>query len=130
MSPPSTSDGRPAAPRIFEDVAASCGRTPLVRLHRLGRGLAAQIVAKVEARNPCGSVKDRIGVALIEDAERRGLLRPGGSPPQTIVEPTSGNTGVALAFAAAVKGYRLVLTMPERMSPERIALLRLKDMLP
>jgi cysteine synthase A len=106
--------------RIFESVDKTAGGTPLVRLRRVAAGLPAEVVAKLESRNPCGSVKDRIGIAMIEDAERGGRLRKGA----TIVEATSGNTGVALAFAAATKGYRLVLTMPERMSRERIALLR------
>jgi cysteine synthase A len=105
---------------IFPNVASTVGGTPLVALSRVAAGLPARVVAKVESRNPCGSVKDRIGVAMIEDAERRGVLKPGA----TLVEPTSGNTGVALAFAAASKGYKLILTMPERMSRERIALLR------
>jgi cysteine synthase A len=105
---------------IHPSVASTVGGTPLVALGRVAAGLAARVVAKVESRNPCGSVKDRIGVAMIEDAERRGALKPGA----TLVEPTSGNTGVALAFAAASKGYKLILTMPERMSRERIALLR------
>src|SRR5690349_9823993 len=105
---------------IFRDVAETVGKTPLVELARIGAGLPARILAKLESRNPCGSVKDRIGVSMIEDAERRGQLRPG----TTIVECTSGNTGIALAFLAASRGYRLILTMPERMSAERIALLR------
>jgi cysteine synthase A len=105
---------------IARDIAATVGRTPMVELHRIGAGLRARIVAKLESRNPCGSVKDRIGVSMIEDAERRGELRPG----TTIVECTSGNTGIALAFLCAARGYRLILTMPERMSAERIALLR------
>jgi cysteine synthase len=105
---------------IYESVDQTVGRTPLVRLRRVAAGCAARVVAKLESRNPCGSVKDRIGVAMIADAERRGVLQPGA----TLVEATSGNTGVALAFAAATKGYRLILTMPERMSKERIALLR------
>jgi cysteine synthase A len=96
------------------------GRTPLVELRRLARGLPGCVVAKLEMRNPCGSVKDRLGVVLIEDSERRGILRPG----MTIVEATGGNTGIGLAFAAAIRGYRLVLTMPESMSGERVALLR------
>jgi cysteine synthase len=104
---------------IASDVSITVGKTPLVELKRLARGLPCRIVAKLEMRNPCGSVKDRIGVALIEDAERRGVLRPG----MTIVEATGGNTGIGLAFAAAIRGYRLVLTMPESMSRERIALL-------
>jgi len=105
---------------IFPDVTATVGQTPLVALERLGKGLPGRIVAKLEMRNPCGSVKDRLGVALIEDAERRGALRPGA----TLVEATGGNTGIGLAFAAAIRGYRLVLTMPESMSKERVALLR------
>ncbi len=91
------------------------GGTPLLRLAKLPKSGGAAVLAKVESRNPGGSVKDRIAVAMIEDAERRGALRPGG----TIVEPTSGNTGIGLAMVAAVKGYRLILTMPEDMSVER-----------
>jgi cysteine synthase A len=104
---------------IAGDVSLTVGRTPLVELRRLARGLPGRVVAKLEMRNPCGSVKDRLGVALIEDAERRGILRPG----MTIVEATGGNTGIGLASAAAIRGYRLVLTMPESMSGERVALL-------
>src|SRR5438128_271730 len=107
-------------PVIHRDVTATVGRTPLVELARLANGLPGRVVAKLEMRNPCGSVKDRLGVALIEDAERRGVLRAGA----TLVEATGGNTGVGLAFAAAVRGYRLVLTMPAAMSAERVALLR------
>jgi cysteine synthase A len=106
--------------KIFRDIAATVGRTPMVELGRIGAGLPGRIVAKLESRNPCGSIKDRIGVAMIEDKERRGELKAG----MTIVECTSGNTGIALAFLAASRGYRLILTMPERMSTERIALLR------
>ena len=105
---------------IYRDIAATVGHTPIVELRRIGAGLPGRIVAKLESRNPCGSVKDRIGVAMIEDKERRGELKAG----MTIVECTSGNTGIALAFLAASRGYRLILTMPERMSTERIALLR------
>jgi cysteine synthase len=105
---------------IHPSAAATVGGTPLVELARLGRGLSARIVAKLEMRNPAGSVKDRLGVALIEDAERRGVLKAG----MTIVEATGGNTGIGLAFAAAIRGYRLILTMPESMSKERVALLR------
>jgi cysteine synthase A len=107
----------------FADVTATVGRTPMVELARLAKGLPGRVVAKLEMRNPCGSVKDRVGVALIEDAERQGLLRPG----TTLVEATGGNTGIGLAFAAAVRGYRIVLTMPETMSKERVALLKYLD---
>jgi cysteine synthase A len=105
---------------VFQDVTRTVGKTPLVELGRIGRGLGARLLGKLEMRNPCGSVKDRVGVAMIEDAERRGVLRPGA----TIVEPTGGNTGIGLAFAAATRGYQLVLTMPEAMSAERVVLLR------
>jgi len=105
---------------ITSDVIATVGKTPMVQLSRLATGLPGRVVAKLEMRNPCGSVKDRVGVALIEDAERRGVLRPG----MTLVEPTGGNTGIGLAFAAAIRGYRLILAMPESMSTERVALLR------
>lgn len=105
---------------IPHDATATVGKTPLVELARLAKGLPGRVVAKLEMRNPCGSVKDRLGVALIEDAERRGILRPG----VTLVEATGGNTGIGLAFAAAIRGYRLILTMPESMSKERVALLR------
>ena len=105
---------------IYPDVAGTVGQTPMVELRRLTEGLPGRVAAKLEMRNPCGSVKDRLGVALIEDAERRGVLRSG----MTLVEATGGNTGIGLAFAAAIRGYRLVLTMPEAMSKERVALLR------
>jgi cysteine synthase A len=105
---------------IYRDVAATVGSTPLVELGRMARGLPGRVIAKLEMRNPCGSVKDRLGVALIEDAERTGKLRPG----MTLLEATGGNTGIGLAFAAAIRGYRLILTMPETMSRERVALLR------
>lgn len=104
---------------LFPDVVASVGRTPLVEIRRFTTG--ARLFAKLESRNPCGSIKDRVGTALIEDAERRGQLRPGAM----LVEPTSGNTGIALAFAAASKGYALTLVMPEHISQERVALLRM-----
>ena len=106
--------------QIADSVLGLIGNTPLVRMSRIGRGLRPAILAKLEHLNPGGSVKDRIGLVMIEDAERRGLLKPGG----TIVEPTSGNTGVALAMAAAIKGYRLICTMPEKMSQEKRDLLR------
>ena len=105
---------------MFRDAAATVGGTPLVELGRLAKGLPGRVIAKLEMRNPCGSVKDRLGVALIENAERQGVLRPG----MTLVEATGGNTGIGLAFAAAIRSYRLVLTMPETMSKERVALLR------
>src|SRR5215471_13666050 len=105
---------------IFSDVVQSVGRTPLVELRRLDAA-GARVLVKMESRNPCGSVKDRVGAALIEDAERRGLLKPGA----TLVEPTSGNRGIALAFVAAAKGYRLTLVMPEHISQERVAFLRM-----
>jgi cysteine synthase A len=100
---------------IFVDNAASIGRTPLVRLNRLAAGTQATLLAKVEARGPAYSVKDRIGAAMIWDAEKRGVLKPGVE----IIEPTSGNTGIALAYVAAARGYSLTLTMPETMSMER-----------
>jgi cysteine synthase A len=105
---------------IYPGVAATIGGTPLVQLQRIGRDLDVRLLAKLESRNPGGSVKDRIAAAMIDDAEKRGALKVGG----TIVEATSGNTGIALAFVAATKGYRLVVAMPERMSKERLALLR------
>jgi len=105
--------------RIADDITALVGNTPLVRINKLNKGGYAEIVAKLESFNPLSSVKDRVGVAMIEAAEREGKLLPGG----TIVEPTSGNTGIALAFVAAVKGYKLILTMPETMSVERRKLL-------
>jgi cystathionine beta-synthase len=105
-----------------ENILAAVGKTPLVRLGRIseGEGIEALLLAKAEFMNPGGSVKDRPAVKMIEDAEKRGLLRPGG----TIVEPTSGNTGVGLAIAAAIKGYRCVFTMPDKVSPEKRDLLR------
>jgi cysteine synthase len=106
--------------RIFPSSIETVGRTPLVALARVGRGLPGRLAGKLESHNPCGSVKDRIGVAMVVDAEQTGRLRPGA----TLIEPTSGNTGIALAFVAAARGYRLVVTMPERMSGERAALLR------
>jgi len=109
--------------RVYEDNSRSIGNTPLVRLQRISRGLPATIVAKIEGRNPAYSVKCRIGAAMIWDAEKKGLLKP-GSRDVTIVEPTSGNTGIALAFVAAARGYPITLTMPETMSVERRRMLR------
>jgi len=103
---------------IFDNNSQSIGRTPLVRINRLTRGARATVVAKIEGRNPAYSVKCRIGASMIADAERRGILTPGTNA-VTVVEPTSGNTGIALAFVCAAKGYPLVLTMPETMSLER-----------
>jgi cysteine synthase A len=102
-------------PGIYEDNSLSIGNTPLVRLNRLAAGLRATVLAKIEGRNPAYSVKCRIGAAMVWDAERRGVLKPGVE----IVEPTSGNTGIALAFVAAARGYPLTLTMPDTMSIER-----------
>jgi cysteine synthase A len=106
--------------RIADDITALIGGTPLVRLRGLSQSSGAQVVAKLEFFNPAHSVKDRIGAAMIDAAEAAGTLQPGG----TVVEPTSGNTGIALAMVCAARGYRLVITMPETMSKERRALLR------
>ena len=105
--------------RIYENLADTFGNTPLVKIPRMAQGLPATVLVKMESFNPAGSVKDRIGVAMIEGAERDGRLLPG----MTILEPTSGNTGIALAFVCAAKGYNLILTMPETMSMERRTLL-------
>ena len=105
---------------VLDSILGAVGRTPLVRLSRMGRGLAPTILAKVEALNPGGSVKDRIALPMIEAAEREGLLKPGG----TIVEPTSGNTGHGLAIAAALRGYRCIFVMPDKQSQEKVSLLR------
>src|SRR5579872_2632576 len=106
--------------RWFEDNAQSIGRTPLVRLNRVTDGAKATILAKIEGRNPAYSVKCRIGASMIWDAERRGVLKPG----KALIEPTSGNTGIALAFVAAARGYPITLTMPETMSIERRKVLK------
>src|SRR5579859_1486379 len=107
-------------PREYPTILDLVGNTPIVRLDRLSPPGHARILAKLEYLNPGGSVKDRIGISMIEAAERDGLLKPGG----TIVEPTSGNTGVGLALAAAQKGYRLIFVMPDKMSQEKISMLR------
>lgn len=106
--------------RIYEDITKTIGDTPLVRLNKVTKGLGATIVAKMESFNPLGCVKDRIGIAMIEAAEKEGLI----SKNTVIIEPTSGNTGIALAFVAAARGYKLILTMPDTMSVERRDLLK------
>jgi len=106
---------------IYQDITKTIGRTPLVSLKRMTEGINAQVVLKLESFNPLSSVKDRIGIAMIEDAENRGTLKKNS----VIIEPTSGNTGIALAFVAAARGYRLILTMPETMSTERRQLLQI-----
>ena len=105
---------------IFQDNSLSIGRTPLIRLNRIPQGLPATILGKIEGRNPAYSVKCRIGASMIWDAEKRGILKPG----RELIEPTSGNTGIALAFVAAARGYPITLTMPETMSIERRKVLR------
>jgi len=107
--------------KIYDSILDTMGGTPLVRLPRITEGLPADLVYKMEFFNPCASVKDRIGIAMVEQMERDGLLKPGG----TIVEPTSGNTGIGIAFAAAAKGYKAILVMPEQMSIERRKMMRL-----
>lgn len=106
--------------RVYDDILQTVGKTPLVRLARIGRGLPCPIYAKIEFFNPCGSVKDRIALNIIEEAERNGRLKPGG----TIVEATSGNTGLGLAMVSAQKGYKTIFVMPDKMSQEKIQLLR------
>ena len=105
---------------IYDNIGELIGRTPMVRLHLSDSELQAEIIAKVESFNPGGSIKDRVGAYMLQDAENKGRIAPGA----TIIEPTSGNTGVGLALMAAVKGYRMILTMPENMSQERQSLLR------
>ena len=107
--------------RIFEDITKTIGNTPLVKINKMGKETGVSILAKIESFNPLSSVKDRLGIAMIEDAEKKGFLKKNS----VIIEPTSGNTGVALAFIAAAKGYKLILTMPETMSVERRQLLKI-----
>src|SRR5437588_2009586 len=107
-------------PRDYPTLLQLIGKTPVVRLQKIGRELGPTLLVKLEYLNPGGSNKDRIGLRMVEDAERRGVLRPGG----TIIEPTSGNTGVGLALASAIKGYRMIFVVPDKVAPEKIALLR------
>src|SRR3954466_7232572 len=116
MSAPSPS----ATSRVFDNIIQAIGNTPIVRLNRVAQGIPAQIYGKLEFMNPGGSIKDRIGWWMIEDAERKGIIKPGG----TIVEGTSGNTGVGLAIAAAIKGYKCIFVLPDKMSTEKIKNLR------
>lgn len=113
----------PSAPRgkIYDNIVETMGGTPIIRLPRITEGISADLVFKLEFFNPIASVKDRIGIAMIEDLEKSGKLKPGG----TIIEPTSGNTGIAIAFAAAAKGYKAILVMPESMSIERRKMMKL-----
>ena len=106
--------------QLCNNILEAIGNTPLVRLNSVSKGVNAEILAKMENLNPGGSVKDRIGVAMIQDAENKGLLKPGG----TIIEPTSGNTGTGLAMVACIKGYKMIFTMPDKMSEEKRSLLR------
>ncbi len=105
--------------KILADITKTVGKTPLVRLNRISKGLHADVIVKIESFNPLSSVKDRIGVAMIEAAEKEGILKKDS----VIIEPTSGNTGIALAFVCAAKGYHLILAMPDTMSMERRQLL-------
>src|SRR5712664_3911853 len=105
---------------VHKTILDAIGNTPLVRLNKVSKGLKPTILAKLENLNPGGSVKDRIGIAMVEQAEQKGLLKPGG----TIIEPTSGNTGVGLAMVAAVKGYKMIFVMPDKMSEEKRSILR------
>ena len=120
VAPPVTAAATPGMADIRPHVIAALGNTPLVRLNAVTKGIRTPVVAKLEMLNPGGSVKDRIGIRMIEEAERKGWLKPGG----TIVEPTSGNTGVGLVMAAAVKGYRCIFVMPDKVAPEKVTLLR------
>lgn len=120
LAPGAASDANIVVDVLSDSIADVIGETPLIRLRRLSEDIGVEVLAKIEGVNPAGSVKDRIARSMVEDAERTGRLKPGA----TLVEPTSGNTGIALAMIAAARGYRLVLTMPEAMSRERVQLLR------
>src|SRR5918912_1370349 len=117
---PHAAGGRRPSLLIFDDNSLSIGRTPLVKLNRVTDGAPVTMLAKIEGRNPAYSVKCRIGASMVWDAEKRGILRPG----KALIEPTSGNTGIALAFVAAARGYPITLTMPETMSVERRKVLK------
>ncbi len=106
--------------KIYNSILETVGNTPLIRLNKVSQGVEATLLVKMENLNPGGSVKDRVGIAMLEDAEKRGLLKPGA----TVIEPTSGNTGMGLAMVAAVKGYKMIFTMPDKMSEEKRSLLR------
>ena len=108
--PPERPDGRSRMEQIADSLCDLVGGTPLVRLSRFAHGLPGEVIAKMELLNPLASVKDRVGLAMVEQAEKDGHLKPGG----TVIEPTSGNTGIAVAWVAQVKGYRAILTMPDR----------------
>ena len=105
--------------KIYNNILETIGKTPLIKINQLTQGINATVIAKLESRNPGGSVKDRICLSMIIEAEKQGLIKPGA----TIIEPTSGNTGIGLAFVCAARGYRLILAMPETMSMERRQLL-------